>query len=71
MEYILTTTKKWGRPLEFIEFIIKIPESYQLINLSFPYLYRKNENQNNFYYIKKENFMPEQNLMVEWGRSRK
>ena len=66
IEYILTTTRKWGRPLEQAEFIVRIPKTFQLVSLTFPYNYRKNENDINLYYINKENFIPEQNLIVKW-----
>ncbi|NIV16690.1 MAG: hypothetical protein GWN62_37215, partial [Aliifodinibius sp.] len=37
MEYILTTTHRWHRPLEQATFAIKIPQHLSLSELSFPY----------------------------------
>ena len=66
MEYILTTTRQWGKPLEKADFTIKIPLSYQLKYCTFDYNYRKKNNQYNIYRITKEQFYPDKNLKIRW-----
>ena len=66
MKYILTTTKKWGKPLETAEFIIKLPASYKLKHISFDYDRHTKSDEYNIYRIIKNNFMPDQNLVIIW-----
>lgn len=71
VEYILTTTQKWGKALETADFIINLPIKFELKYLS--YKYDKVEEVNNYfvYKIHTENFMPQKNLIVEWARRKK
>jgi hypothetical protein len=67
-EYILTTTKAWGRPLERAEFSIVVPDSLELISCS-PSFDRKEKNgQETIYHIRRDHFMPASNLMIQWKR---
>lgn len=74
MEYILTSTQKWKRPLEAADFIIRIPPEYQLISLSHafdrvvPDSTGEKDGQRMTYLIHKENFMPQTNLIIQWER---
>ena len=70
-EYILTTTKKWGKALEKADFIIKIPSELELKFLSYDYDEIEKIDEYLIYKIHKENFMPQKNLIVEWGRREK
>ena len=67
-EYILTTTKAWGKPLELAEFHIVIPDSLQLISCSPPFDATRRKDQQTVYHIKKKRFMPASNLVVNWKR---
>lgn len=67
-EYILTTTKAWGRPLERAEFSIVVPDSLELISCSPSFDTKKRSGQETVYYIKRNNFMPDSNLIVQWKR---
>jgi|UniRef100_A0A7V3RG02 hypothetical protein len=63
--YITTTTRKWGRPIKYAEFIIYLPEEYQpKIN----YKVNKIELQNGrrCYKIIKRGFYPFEDLIIEW-----
>ncbi len=68
MEYILTTTQKWGKPLEKAEFIVNLPSKFELKFLSYEYDEKKEINNYYIYEIYKNNFMPKKNLIVEWAR---
>ena len=66
MEYILTTTKKWHRPLEQAEFIIKINSGLILKFLSMKYDYKKITVNDISYLISRFSFMPNSNLLIQW-----
>ena len=69
-EYILTSTKAWGKPLELAEFRIVVPDSLKLISCS-PVFDRKETIKNTVYYhIKRSKFMPDSNLIVKWKRGK-
>jgi hypothetical protein len=69
-EYILTSTKAWGKPLQLAEFQIVVPDSLKLISCS-PGFDRKETIKNTAYYhIKRSNFMPDSNLIVKWKRGK-
>ena len=63
--YILKTTKKWNRPLQRADFYIEFPES-----LNFKVNYEpdsiKKSGRKRVIYIHRENFMPEEDLWMEW-----
>jgi len=67
-EYILTTTKAWGKPLELAEFHIVVPDSLQLVSCSPPFDTKRRSNQRTAYHIKRTSFMPASNLTITWKR---
>lgn len=67
IEYILTSTQKWGKPLEQAQFIIKLPLKLDLKYLSYKYDEKIEENNFIIFKIHKKNFMPEKNLIVKWA----
>ena len=71
MEYILTTTQKWKRPLFEAEYIITIPNNTKLYIKSFSFDKKKYLDDRNIYYMKKKNFMPKENLIISWKREKK
>lgn len=68
MEYILTTTQRWKEPLNFAEYILKLPRSFFLKNFSLNPFEKKIQEEHQIYRIGKHNFMPDTNLIVEWER---
>jgi hypothetical protein len=66
MEYILTTTEVWGKPLELTKFNIKIPKKYKLKHISYKYDEILEQKENNIYRINKKDFLPEKNLIIKW-----
>ncbi len=74
MEYILTSTQKWNRPLKSADFIIRIPQEYQLASLSpsfdsfAPGATGEKNARWKTYFIHRENFMPQSNLTIQWER---
>jgi hypothetical protein len=66
MEYILTTTKQWKRPLVFAEYYIHIPSKLQLKDPSYKFDLIDVTASSKTYFLKKKNFMPDKNLAVSW-----
>ena len=66
VEYILHTTKYWGRPLESAEFLIWIPKGFQDVKLSYqPTKVETLQSQIKFT-IEERNFLPHKDLEMEW-----
>lgn len=71
MKYILTSAQQWKKPLQKAEYIISLPLEFELQSLSLnPYEIESNTT-NNIYYINKNNFMPETDLIITWARREK
>ena len=70
MEYILTTTQNWGRPLDKAEYIIRLPSSLSLSKLSLPVSNKKVQDGKIIYYILKSSFLPPENLTLQWERKK-
>jgi hypothetical protein len=68
MEYILTTTRVWERPLDHAEFIIKLSTDMLLKYMSIPWDSVKISSSTRFYFITRQQYMPDSNLVVEWSR---
>ena len=66
MEYILTTTKQWKRPLAFAEYYIHVPSNLQLKDTSYKFDLVGETASSKTYFLKKKNFMPDKNLVVSW-----
>lgn len=67
-EYILTTTKAWGRPLERADFHIMVPDSLQLTSCSPAFDVKDKIEHATVYAISRYDFMPASNLVVQWKR---
>lgn len=67
-EYILTSTKAWGKPLELAEFRIVVPDSLTLTSCSPKFDTTETIQHNTYYHIKRHAFMPHSNLIVKWKR---
>lgn len=68
MEYILTTTQRWQKPLHFAEYILKMPLNLQLTYLSLTDPEWEIKDNYKIYRIHKTNYMPTANFRVEWAR---
>jgi hypothetical protein len=68
MEYILTSTHFWNRPLDQAEFIIKLAADLQLKYLSISWDSTRVSQETIYYYKTRYHFMPDSNLVVEWTR---
>src|SRR3989339_150088 len=68
MKYILTSTQSWKQPLEKAEYKILLTKKFELTNLSLKPDKKDSNSTYNIYYITKENFMPETDLIVKWAR---
>jgi hypothetical protein len=68
MKYILITTQQWKHPLRKAEYIISLPAEFELQNISIAPDRSDSDSTHNIYYITKENFMPDTDLIVTWAR---
>lgn len=66
MEYIITTTKKWGEPLREADFLFRLPLKYNIESLSYEYDKKESDDIYTTYYVNKINFMPEHDLVLSW-----
>jgi hypothetical protein len=67
-EYIVTSTKLWGKPLELAEFTIEIDSNLKLSSHSYGFDSTYKEKDKTYYYFKKENFFPDENIYLRWER---
>jgi hypothetical protein len=70
MEYILTSTQKWGKPLEQATFRVVVPDSLRLTHISIPYDSLMKRGHDVEYLIHKKAFMPRSNLIIKWERKK-
>jgi hypothetical protein len=68
MEYILTSTKQWGKPLESATFRVAVPDSLRLTHISIPYDSLTTRGHDVEYFIRRKVFMPWSNLVITWER---
>jgi hypothetical protein len=66
MEYLLTSTRQWKKPLEFATYIVKLPLQSKIEDFSLEYneLIRKNGEQ--IFIVRRKNYMPVDNLRLKW-----
>ncbi len=67
-EYILTSTRAWGKPLELAEFRIVVPDSFQLTSCSPSYDTNEKNGHTMVYHVRRQHFMPTSNLSLQWTR---
>jgi len=63
-EYILTSTKKWKKPLESSEFELIVPFSYTIDSMTYHPFDTAVSGNKTHYFVRKINFMPEKNFVV-------
>ena len=68
MEYLLSTGRSWGRPLERATFLIALPDSLKLMSISIPPDTLWKEAGVTFYVCRKRHFFPDRELTVRWQR---
>jgi hypothetical protein len=68
MEYLLTTGRRWGRPLEHATFSVRMPDSLRLTSVSIPHdtLWRSPGATN--YASRKRQFFADRELTITWQR---
>jgi hypothetical protein len=65
-EYLLKTTASWGASLRLAEYRILLPLDCELKSCSFPFDTIKQKNGHVLYWMRRENFLPEENLVFHW-----
>jgi hypothetical protein len=68
LEYLLTTTAEWGRPLERMTITIRAPESVSVKRVSMKPDFVRTGRIGSTMTIDRQHFMPDRNLVVEWER---
>jgi hypothetical protein len=64
--YIVTTTRRWGRPLRSARFEIRLPRQAQPLRFSHPFQ-RIATHEGGYYLFEATDFMPDRDIEVEWG----
>ncbi len=64
--YILTTLRKWNKPIEEAVFIVNVPEDFKDIQLSYPADSVCEVETRRNYFITKRNFGGEKDLIISW-----
>ena len=64
--YIVTTTKYWERPIDLAEFEFRVPASLDSVRLSFDPDRRSVSGDTVIYYMRREQFMPDDDLNITW-----
>lgn len=67
-EYILTTTKKWGKPLESSQIELIVPLDFIVDDISYQATDTIISEGKTHYFIRKINFMPEKNFVVRFRK---
>jgi hypothetical protein len=68
-EYILETTQQWKQPLARAEFKITLPKTWTVTDLSLDYDRTQEGDSAITYTITRQEFMPDANLIIQWGVS--
>ena len=66
MEYLLTSTRQWKRPLEFATYIVKLPLQSKIEDFSLEYDQLIWKNGEQILTVRRKNYMPEDNLRIKW-----
>jgi hypothetical protein len=66
-EYILTTTKNWGKPLESSQIELIVPTNIKVESISYSAKDTLVSDDKTHYFIHELNFMPEKNFIVNFS----
>lgn len=66
-EYILLTTRQWGKPFEQVNYKLILPDNIKVLSLSYLSDSSYTINHKVVYLWHKENFMPDKNMMIEFN----
>jgi len=69
--YILTTVKRWGRPLESARFSIYTDGVITDVVSSYPLSQQIDDEGTRYYVMTQENFMPDKDLIIKWNSENK
>jgi len=64
--YIVTTTRKWKRPIDLAQFCVTVPAGFKDVNLTFkPDSVRKSDSTVSYFFARKK-FYPDKDVTVTW-----
>ncbi len=64
--YIVTSTRKWRRPIDLAQFRVTVPASFQGVELSFRPDSMARTESTTTYFITRSRFYPDRDLVVTW-----
>ena len=67
-EYILTTTRKWPKPVGWAEFVISLARDLMLYRINTPAKESVQNNGARMYRIQRTDFLSDQNLVIQWKK---
>jgi len=67
-EYILLSTKAWGKSLKEVNYTLITPYNLKIDSLSYPPDFSNDKSGKTIYYYHKENFMPDREFEVYFSR---
>lgn len=67
-EYILMSTKSWGKSLKEVNYTLIAPHDLKIDSLSYPPDFSNDKSGKAIYYYHKENFMPDREFEVYFSR---
>lgn len=67
-EYILTSTKAWGKSLKEVNYTLIAPENMQIDSLSYPADFSNTKSGKTIFYYHKEDFMPDREFEVFFNK---
>jgi hypothetical protein len=68
MEYILTTTSQWHTAFERAQYRVRVPKTHRLTFLSLNGSIKEQRGEQVIYTVRKEKYLPAQNLVIHWQR---
>jgi len=64
--YIVTTTRRWERPIDLAEFEIRIPPDLENATISLEPDRTESRRDTTVYFISRTDFYPEENIVIRW-----
>lgn len=64
-KYILSSTQKWGHPIQTAEFIISVPRDWD-VHISIDPYKKEMQSDRLIYYILRNQFFPKEDLLINW-----
>ncbi len=67
VSYLIVSARRWKRPLEHAEFVVRIPATWRHVDLSYPVDEKSVEGDQRTLRFERSHFRPEGDLVVTWS----